>query len=69
MAWALTAASAPSGLQLPSGLSGSWAGAARGNADVRRPAPDGFCDERLGVAGLLADDAVELAEQLERHGA
>jgi hypothetical protein len=30
---------------------------------------DGFCEERLAVPGLLADDAVDLAEQLERHGA
>src|SRR5882724_7979321 len=57
------------GSELSPELPGSWTGAARRDADVRRPAPDRFCEVRLAVAGLLADDAVELAEQLERHGA
>ena len=34
-------------------------------AELRRPSPDGLGEVRLAVAGLLADDAVQLAEQLE----
>jgi len=41
----------------------------RGDADLHRPATHAFGEERLAVAGFGAHDVMELAEQLERHGA
>ena len=59
MTWAVAVVPRADGLpQLP-GFPGSWSGATGGDADLHRPVVDGFCEERLAVSGLLADDAVE----------
>ena len=41
----------------------------QGDADVVWPVPHAFGEEPLAVVGLLDGDVVQLAEQLERHGA
>jgi len=66
VARALTAVSA--GLAGCSCLASGLCRCGPGRCRPAPPAPDGLGEERLPVAGLLADDAVELAEQLERHG-
>src|SRR5215470_903667 len=38
------------------------------DADLGRPAPDALAEEGIALAWLLADDVMELPEQLKRHG-